>query len=355
MTETALINEEQPAGLVERWRRLREEQPMLRIRDAAAALGVSEAEIVAARCGDGVRRLAGPWGNLIQDLPALGTVMALTRNDHAVHEKTGAYGRISILKEMGLVLNDRIDLRLILRAWQSGFAVTEAAGHGIRHSLQFFDGAGTAIHKIYLVDDSDPEAYRALVEKYLDADQSPGLRVTPAVPPKPDRPDGEIDRDSLREGWLALQDVHDFMALLTREKAGRVQAMRLIGSDLAWPVTAGAFRKALEDAAATGLPIMIFVGSPGVIQIHSGPVENLREVGPWFNVLDPDFNLHLKTDGIASAWVVRKPTRDGIVTSLEIFDDRGRQIALMFGVRKEGQPERVDWRALAESLERLPR
>ena len=99
---------------------------------------------------------------------------------------------------------------------------------------------------------------------------------------------------------------------------------------------------------------MIFVGSPGVIQIHSGPVETLKEVGPWFNVLDPGFNLHLLTGAIASAWVVRKPTADGIVTSLEIFDDQNSQIALMFGVRKEGQPEREDWRALTESLERLP-
>src|SRR3546814_4658978 len=71
---------------------------------------------------------------------------------------------------------------------------------------------------------------------------------------------------------------------------------------------------------------MIFVGSPGMVQIHTGPVTTLKQVGPWFNVLDPGFNLHLRDGDITEAWVVRKPTRDGIVTALEVYDAEGRQI-----------------------------
>jgi hypothetical protein len=46
-------------------------------------------------------------------------------------------------------------------------------------------------------------------------------------------------------------------------------------------------------------------------------------MGPWLNVLDPGFNLHLREDLIASAWIVRKPTADGVVSSLELFDAGG--------------------------------
>ena len=67
-------------------------------------------------------------------------------------------------------------------------------------------------------------------------------------------------------------------------------------------------------------PIMCFVGNPGCIQIHTGPIYTLKVMGPWFNILDPTFNLHLREDAIHQGWVVRKPTRDGIVTSLELFD-----------------------------------
>jgi putative hemin transport protein len=67
-------------------------------------------------------------------------------------------------------------------------------------------------------------------------------------------------------------------------------------------------------------------------------------------VLDEDFNLHLREDHVAESWVVKKPTPDGAVTSLELYDAHGGQIAQVFGERKPGVPERDDWRALADGL-----
>jgi putative hemin transport protein len=338
------------AGLRQRWLVLKEEEPGLRARDAADKLGVSEAELLAARIGEGVRRLDGPWPELLKAMPALGEVMVLTRNESAVHEKVGRFDKVSAFQSMGLVLNREIDLRLFFNHWHFGFAVTEEVRSGLRHSLQFFDLDGLAVHKIYLRAESDGEAYEAVVAKHLHAEQSPAIETAAAAPKPADRPDDAIDRAALRARWQALQDVHDFREMLIDLGVGRLQAFRLVGGDFAQRVAPGSFRQALEQAAATALPIMIFVGSPGVVQIHTGPVTTLKEVGPWFNVLDPGFNLHLRDGDIAEAWVVRKPTRDGIVTSLEIYDAAGEQIAWMFGARVDGEAERQDWRALIEAL-----
>ena len=98
---------------------------------------------------------------------------------------------------------------------------------------------------------------------------------------------------------------------------------------------------------------MIFVGNPGCIQIHTGPVHRVERMGPWLNVLDPGFNLHARTDLVGEVWRVRKPTRDGIVTSIELFDTKGRELAQLFGERKPGKPELPEWRAMAESLPTL--
>ena len=109
-------------------------------------------------------------------------------------------------------------------------------------------------------------------------------------------------------------------------------------------------RAAFEAAAADGTPIMVFVGSHGCIQIHTGPVSNIRAMGPWINVMDPTFNLHLRNDHVADAWVVRKPTSDGVVTSLEVFDAKNGNFAQFFGERKPGRPELPAWRELMLSL-----
>ena len=83
-------------------------------------------------------------------------------------------------------------------------------------------------------------------------------------------------------------------------------------------------------------------------------MQHVKVVGPWLNVLDAGFNLHLRTDRVASAWVVRKPTADGVVTSLELFDAAGETIAMFFGKRKPGSPEMAEWQATIEALFPVP-
>ncbi|MCA1851910.1 MAG: hypothetical protein LC647_05825, partial [Beggiatoa sp.] len=119
----------------------------MRAREAARRLCASEAELVASVCGTSAVRLDPDFGALVASLPALGEVMALTRNEHAVHERTGRYENLQIGAAFGLVLGPEIDLRLFLQRWRYGFAVTETGQHGSRRSLQFFDTHGTALHK----------------------------------------------------------------------------------------------------------------------------------------------------------------------------------------------------------------
>ena len=100
---------------------------------------------------------------------------------------------------------------------------------------------------------------------------------------------------------------------------------------------------------------MCFVGNRGCIQIHSGPVKEIRPMGPWLNVMDETFHLHLRLDHIREVWAVRKPASEGHVTSLEAYDAAGRLIIQFFGKRNEGAFERDDWRGLVETLPRGPR
>ncbi|MGH8532748.1 MAG: ChuX/HutX family heme-like substrate-binding protein, partial [Gammaproteobacteria bacterium] len=74
-----------PLDLARAWERLRAEAPGVRARDAARKLGTSEAELVASACGANAVRLDPNFGALVAGLAALGEVMALTRNEHAVH------------------------------------------------------------------------------------------------------------------------------------------------------------------------------------------------------------------------------------------------------------------------------
>lgn len=147
-----------------------------------------------------------------------------------------------------------------------------------------------------------------------------------------------------------MRDTHDFFLILNKHSVSRLQAFRLIGATYAQQVRPGDCRRIMGLSSDKKIPIMVFVSNPGVIQIHTGVISHVSVTQGWLNVLDPDFNLHLRQDHIASAWVVRKPTVDGVVTSLELFDHSGEVIAMIFGQRKPGVPENIQWRALLDGL-----
>lgn len=329
-----------------------------RHRDIASELHISEGELLAAHTGSfgaeesllQATRLRADWPQIIAALEPLGDVMALTRNESCVHEKVGTYRKASVQGQVGLLLGV-IDLRVFYSNWAHGFAVSERLADGaIQRSLQFFDVAGQAIHKVFLRPESNLAAYEALVESLRAADQAPGLTPGAAWTAPAEKPDAEIDVATFRKEWASLRDTHEFFGLLKRHGLARTQALRLANPEYVQPLPLSSAHEALARAAQEGVSIMVFVGNPGMIQIHSGPVQKVAVMGPWINVLDPGFNLHLREDHIASAWAVRKPTVDGLVCSLELFDKEGRTIAMLFGERKPGQAERCDWRALLDSL-----
>ena len=322
----------------------------LRNRDAAAALGISECEAIAGGIGRDAVRLAAPFDALFRRMPELGEVMALTRNEAAVHEKTGRFEQMSGDDKVGLALGSAIDLRIFYGRWAHGYAVTESTPRGESHSLQFYDRHGEAVHKVFARAGTDLAAWDTLVSAFRAEDQQAGESVLPRPPTAAEPSTDAVDAAAFRRDWLAMQDTHDFFPLLRRHGVSRRQAMRLAPPDHAMRIDNASVRPLLEAAASDGVSIMCFVGNPGMIQIHTGPVHRIEPMGPWINVLDAGFNLHLRQDLVAETWIVRKPTADGIVTSVELLDAAGETIALFFGERKPGKPEREDWRSLVRTL-----
>ncbi len=337
--------------LHQRWEALTDQEPKLRIRDAAKRLNSSEAALLATQLGSpAVRRLTCRGADMLPEFKSFGRVMCLTRNEAFVHERDGEFQHVEVEGPVGLVLGPDIDLRCFLHQWRHAFAVSKKAGGKELKSIQFFDAHGDAVFKVYLRESSDVAAYDAFVEKYLAEEQTCEFTTDSGPAPSAPKPDSEIDVESFQAAWMGMQDTHEFFGILRKHGVARTQALRLAPKGHADKLEQGAFQRCLEASAETETPIMVFVGSPGCIQIHSGPVAKLKMLGDWFNVLDPMFNLHANLTHVAETWRVRKPTDDGIVTSIEVFDDAGQTLCMLFGERKPGKPELPAWRELVERL-----
>lgn len=340
------------SSLKEQWNALKQERPQLRIRNAAQELGVSEAELLATQTGETVTRLRPDFQAILSEVESLGKVMALTRNEECVHERKGVYSNADFSSpHAGLFVGEDIDLRIFWSHWNKAYAVVDETAHGTKKSIQFFGKDGEAIHKIYLTKDSNDEAFDNLVAKHKADDQSTNESSEKMPLNLDEKPDGEIDIKGFQQAWLDLKDTHDFFMMMRKFGVTRTQALRLAPDHYhAKEVSKDVIVSMLEEASAAKLPIMVFVGNKGNIQIHTGKVNKTLWHGDWFNVMDPDFNMHLDMSKIAQTWIVRKPTEDGIVTSIEVFNEMGDIIIQFFGKRKPGIPELEDWRTLINKL-----
>ncbi|MCV6592279.1 MAG: hemin-degrading factor [Silicimonas sp.] len=316
-----------------------------RDRDLARHLGIREAEIVAAFAGAGAVRIDPHPDTVVKAAQALGDVMALTRNESCVHEKDGFYDEYHTGEHAAMVLGPDIDLRMFPAHWCHAF-LWEIDG---RKSIQVFDAAGDAVHKIYLRDHSDHAAWERLKTELAVADQSQTLQLADRKPVEAAKSNPD-KADTLRAEWARMTDTHQFLRMVSKLKMNRLGAYRIAGEPLARAVDPGGVDAALHAIQAQGIDVMIFTGNRGCIQIHSGPIETLKEMGPWQNVLDPRFNLHLKRDRIAEVWAVSKPTKRGAAVSLEAFDEKGEIILQIFGIGKEGQDSRRAWEEIVKTL-----
>ena len=342
--------------LAQQWADLKREAPHLRARDAAERLGCSEAALLSAasitpEAQDGleVNPLGGEPSDLLAQVSRLGRVMALTRNDAVVSETYGAYGDIEHGGSRGLVHNDGIDLRIDFSHWHHVFAVRSRSSARELSSLQFFDRDGTAVHKVYLTAESGRAAYDRIVnDQAADDRYSPQFRA--AEPSTDRRGSTDVDVEALRERWSKLTNVHQFAGMLHSLGVSRHAAVRHVGPEFASPAPKTAYRTVLSAVREAGIPIMVFVRSPGCTQIYTGSVNKLMESGEYYNVFDEEFHLHIREPRIADAWVVRKPTTEDTVTSLEVYGLDDELSVQLFGVRDAERKESRVWRDCLEGL-----
>lgn len=331
----------------------REKNSDLRDREFVKSIGITEAELVAAFATIGkAERLKVDVPLLLKNAHRLGEIMSLTRNDYAVSEKKGHFQNVFPGSDISMTLG-QIDLRILQNNWKFAFARDMVIHDRAIRSLQFFDAYGEAVFKLYPEPTTNLDEWDKLIA--LLANDAPKDAVE-VLPPSPmdDSASHNADIEEFRNRWRQMTDVHQLHDILKELKIGRHDAVKFVGSEFANEVRTDSVEILLQRAVEKQVPIMCFVGNKGCIQIFTGQVEKLKKIDGWFNILDEKFHLHLLTTGISRVWHVRKPTSDGYISSLEVFDDNGEMIIQFFGKRSAGDPEREDWRSILAELPRLP-
>ena len=304
-----------------------------RHRDIANALKISEATLLAAHAQTEIADKTSPlqvtalqqnWPAILDDCGALGQVMALTRNASCVHETIGTYNPLknsSVTNGIDKIVGANIDLQIFYQNWSYGFGVEEQTAQGTQRSLQFFDYLGNAIHKIFLNEQSKVAAFTQIVEKH-------------AQPPS--------DISIFSQCHLGLKT--------SSITTATTQHLTWTQSQLATKLDNEDCLSLLNLAAQQAVEITLNVRNIGMQQSYQGVINKVVQMGPWINVLDPTFNLHLKEDDVASTWLVQQTTANGCSQSVQLFDAQLQPILEIYGVQSDANIDTCAWRNVLKQL-----
>ncbi|PID46839.1 MAG: hypothetical protein CSB47_01770 [Proteobacteria bacterium] len=326
------------------WSAYKAAHPKTRIRNAAEELGISELELLSTEIGHTCIRLSPNFAGILDELPSLGPVMALTRNDAVVHETTFPFGEIHWQERTALYLQPGQCTRYFTTHWAHAIAVEEDD----RKSLQFFDHYGEAVHKIYLTQNSKLDAYQRIVEAFRSDDQTNRTAVEQVAQEVPATI--QIDKGELRGRWSTIENAHQSDDLIEDFGGNRSTIYAALGEEYATRLDCGDAEVLLTLLSEHALSTNISVQNHAAVQSYCGSVKRLLRTGPWFNVLDPTFNLHLNTEQIAQVWVIKKPSDNGLLHSIDVLDNAGQSIVTIADDRLRNQPESAEWQEIVSKL-----
>lgn len=177
---------------------------------------------------------------------------------------------------------------------------------------------------------------------------SKGELLTPLIKKSFCRP-CNVEISSVKRSWSELRCSGDIKQLLLGYQVTRLELYGLIGSDYALQIETDAIYDVLRGALDYQIPIMVTVGEEVVLQTYQGLIGEVISTEDWISIQNGQLNFHLQQTLIHSAWIVKKPSLNGMHISLEMFDQSGSVLAIVCGSETYGEVH-CKWRKLLEQV-----
>ncbi|PTY01546.1 hypothetical protein DB346_12410 [Verrucomicrobia bacterium LW23] len=312
------------------------------------------------------------WPSMLRDLAAVGRLLVITRNAHAVLGRYMEYPVLVRDEATGKLCDEWGTFELDPSVWHHACAKEERHPKGYCYSIEVFDSHRQGIHKVCLTPEANLDEFLELVRVH----QATGLESTPGEAPEAIQPEaapssrmvsgrghsplsrtaadamaptleragskdaGGVDREMLTGLTAAQMDALDAFEAIEALK-GREAAEALEDQDLAADAEAqDAYGAAQESASPSSghapafpvsplnpelmrsflgellhatIPVHMVVGNEGATQSHTFVIQEIRDMGEWTFCSAEDEGMHLRFSdlGELSAVITRGAAHGG--------------------------------------------
>lgn len=275
----------------------------VRIKDAAEILYTNEAALLSTEIGEKIYFLKiSNFEDFFIQLSNIDKVMFLIRSQYVVHETTIIPSQIKYLNNK-LILNNKPDYSLIdydIKSFKYAFYEQKKHSGRALKSFQFFNQFGTAVLKIYLRGKKDLEFNQIAETFYTDY----AYELQEEISCKP------VIRQFSEFYYSEYGIDNNFIKKTDYEK--------------------NFLRKLLELLTDNKIPTRIHAFGENIFQQYSGKIKKLIDFGPWINIMDKNFNLHVLEEKIIRSTVSHLISNENELLTISFVDDNNYKV-LEFG------------------------
>ncbi len=285
------------------WKKFRSENKNIRIRDAASKMGVSEAEILSTEIGDSVSYLSiSDFSLFLKDILCVDKLMILIRSKIVVHENIIESKNVKLTENQIVDINGLIVLDFDSSHFKYAFFQNKLHAKRQLRSFQIFNKKGDAVVKIYLKS-KDIDIFDNIALKYeskYNYELQSGVNVNHLIQEHPNIVFYFDKNNSIPE----IIEVSN-------------QSLRVL----------------LDAASNIKLPIQIHGLGVGSVQYHRDIVKNIVDYGPWVNVIDKKFNLHVLESEISKSTLNMFTINNQKYFVMNFFDSANNHVLGITSVR----------------------
>ena len=288
--------------LKSKWDSFRAENKRVRIRDAARELKTTEAELLSTEIDDSTYYLSiDNFQKFIEQVLSVDKLMFLIRSDIAVHEVTVDSCNMQLKNNYILDSDNSIILDFDSNLFKHAFYQIKNHANKDLRSFQIFDSNGNASLKIYLKG-KDEFKFDDIGLKYK---TNYNYEVPPSTHLNHKVTNYNVDK---KVNFYFT----DYIERDSRnQKKIKKESLRMI----------------LNSASDNKIPIQIHGIGPGSVQYYKGRIKNIVDYGPWINVIDRTFNLHLLENKLGVSCLTEYSSKSSMrYYCVDFFDDAKNHI-----------------------------
>ena len=273
------------------------ENKKTRIKNAADTLKFSEADLLSTEIGENVFYLdIGDYDQFFQKFISIDKIMLLIRSDYVVHEIIVDSSKI-IFKKDSLACSENPNLPFtIFDPKLFKFVFFEKKIHAGKElkSFQFFDINGKAQIKIFLKG-LKTNRFEEIASEYKKEYQY------------------DIQKAVLNQNKKNINLIREVNIL---EREYNIKKNDLKTNE----INKNILRYILDGASNNSIPIRIHAFGDKINQNYRGLVKKIVDFGPWINVMDKYFNLHVLENNIKKSIINKYYKTKHSIIIISFFD-----------------------------------